>query len=238
MTVVSSNSEGPKGDVKIDWEMQVRIKLIGCPSTKNEVLAMKLSPDVDCDFLDFSLHAFPNELHNELQCRINASQEYDLIILTYGRCSQVVAGLISAAVPLVLPAVHDCISLLLGSDLERQRLAILNPAIYYFSQGWLDYGRDPYAEYQEYVDKYGLADGEYLIRTLYGTYQGAMLIRTCEGEKLEQCRRKVSVIADFFQWTVSEVIGDLTLLTAVVGARQHPDVIWVTPGKPLVWKER
>ncbi len=216
----------------------MRIKLIGCPSTRNEVVATQLSPAVDCDFLNFSLHAYPDELHNELQRRINASQEYDLIILTYGRCLHAVAGLVSAAVPLVLPAVHDCISLLLGSDLERQRLAVLNPAIYYFSQGWLDYGRDPYAEYQEYVAKYGPAAAKYLIRTLYGAYRGAVLIRTCEGEKLQQCRQKVNVIADFFEWSVSEVIGDLSLLRAVIGAKQHPDVIRVAPGKSVVLEER
>ena len=212
----------------------MRVKLIGCPSTRNEVTAMGLFPGVDYDFLDFSLHAFPDELHNELQRRINASQEYDLIILTYGRCSHAVDGLVSDAVPLVLPAVHDCISLLLGSDLERQRLAMLNPAIYYFSQGWLDYGRDPYTEYQEYVRKYGVADAKYLIQTLYGMYQGAVLIRTCGGKKLKQCRQRVRAIADFFEWTVSEVNGELTLLKAVIEARQHPDVIRIAPGKSIV----
>ncbi|BBB91807.1 MAG TPA: DUF1638 domain-containing protein [Methylomusa anaerophila] len=215
----------------------MRIKLIGCPSTRNEVMAMELPSNVDCEFLDFSLHAFPDELHNELQRRIDASQAYDLIILLYGRCSRAVAGLVSAGIPMVLPAVHDCISLLLGSDLRRQQLSARNPAVYYFSQGWLEYGRDPYAEYCEYVDKYGTADAGYLIRTLYGTYRGAVLIRTCGGGKIEECRQKVKNIADFFDWSVTEVEGDLGLLTAVVGGKQHPDIIWVPPGKPVKLEE-
>jgi hypothetical protein len=215
----------------------VRIKLIGCHATKSEVVGLGLSTTIDCEFLDFALHAFPWELHQEIQRSIDASQGYDLIILTYGRCSHAVAGLVSAAVPMVLPAAHDCISLLLGSNLRRQQLSELNPAVYYFSQGWLDYGRDPYSEYLEYFDKYGEADARYLIQTLYGRYREAVFIRTCEGEKLRQCRQKVTEIAEFFEWKVTEVVGDPELLAAVVNRKQHPDVIRVAPGNPIVLEE-
>ncbi|HWR45745.1 DUF1638 domain-containing protein [Sporomusa sp.] len=215
----------------------MRIKLIGCHSTKNEVVELGLSTNVDCEFLDFSLHAFPEELREEIQRRIDDSQAYDMIILTYGRCSHALEGLVSSAVPMVLPVAHDCVSLLLGSDLRRQQLSELNPAVYYFSQGWLDYGRDPYTEYLEYVDKYGEADATYLIQTLYGRYQQAVFIQTCEGEKLEQCRQKVRQIAEFFGWDVSEIVGDLALLTAVINRKQHPDVIRLAPGKPIVLEE-
>lgn len=216
----------------------MKIKLIGCLSTKNEVLALGLSSHIDCEFMDFALHAFPDQLHKELQQKIDASQEYDLIILTYGRCSHAVEGLVSATVPMVLPNTHDCISLLLGSDLRRQELSKLNPAVYYFSQGWLEYGRDPYAEYQEYVDKYGKANAAYLINALYGTYQEAVFIRTdCEEDKLEQYRQKVREIAEFFGWKVSEVKGNLALLNAVVNRQQYPGVIQVAPGLPIVLGE-
>jgi hypothetical protein len=216
----------------------VQIKLIGCLSTKNEVLETGVSSFVDCDFLDFSLHAFPDQLHKELQRRIDASQDYDMIILTYGRCSHAVEGLVSATVPLVLPKAHDCISVLLGSDLRRQELSKDNPAVYYFSQGWLEYGRDPYAEYLEYVDKYGEDDAQYLIQTLYGTYREAVFIRTnCEAKKLEQYRQRVRQIADFFGWKVSEIEGNLALLNAVITRKRHPDVIRVAPGTPIVLEE-
>jgi hypothetical protein len=149
-----------------------------------------------------------------------------------------VAGLVSNKVPMLLPRVHDCISLLLGSDLRRQQLANCNPAVYYFSQGWLEYGRDPYTEYLEYVEKYGEADAAYLINTLYGRYQEAVFIRTTgTEEKLEQCRRKVKQIADFFNWKISEIAGNLTLLTAVVDRRQNRDVIRIEPGKPIILEE-
>lgn len=211
----------------------MRVKLIGCQSTKHEVLAIKCRFEVDYDFMDFSLHAFPDRLHAELQRKIDASQEYDLIILTYGRCSHVLSGLISRAVPLVHPAVHDCISLLLGSDSRRQGLEALNPAVYYFSQGWLEYGRDPYEEYIEYLDKYGKDDASYLIGTLYGRYHKAMFIRTRSREELTDYRQRVKIVADFFNWEIEEADGNLALLAAVINAEQHPDVIRVAPGKSL-----
>lgn len=215
----------------------MRIKLIGCQSIQNEVTGLGLAAMTDCEFLDFALHAWPGDLHQELQRRIDASQTYDLIILTYGRCSQALAGLASATVPMVVPAAHDCISLLLGSDRRRQQLTARNPAVYFFSQGWLKYGRDPYAEYQEYSEKYSEADARYLIQTLYGQYEEAVFIRTCEGEVLRQCRQQVQEIAGFFNWKVSEVPGDLSLLAAVVASRQQPDVIRVAPGKPIIVEE-
>ncbi|QDR81644.1 DUF1638 domain-containing protein [Sporomusa termitida] len=215
----------------------MRIKLIGCQATKNEVTGLGLPATVDCEFLDFSWHAFPDELHQEIQRRIDASQNYDLIILTYGRCSHALAGLVSASVPMVVPAAHDCVSLLLGSDRRRQQLSARNPAVYYFSQGWLKYGRDPYAEYQEYLEKYGEEDALYLIQTLYGKYEEAVFIRTCEGETLRQCRQQVNRIAGFFNWKVSEVPGDLALLAAVVNRELLPDVIRVAPGNPIIVEE-
>lgn len=210
------------------------IKLIGCLSTKNEVIGLGLSPDIVCEFLDFSLHACPVELHTTLQRRIDDSQHYDLIMLTYGRCSRALDRLISLAVPVIMPKAHDCISLLLGSDLKRQQLSDLNPDVYYFSQGWLEYGRDPYAEYLEYLEKYSKEDASYLIQTLYGRYKEAVFIRTCHDEKLKVCRKRLKEIAGFFKWKTSEIPGDLGLLAKVVRGVPDPDVIWAAPGQVIM----
>ena len=71
----------------------MKTKLIGCLSTKNEVAYLTSSLPIDYEFLDFNLHGFPEKLHKHLQSRINASQEYDQIILTYSRCSNMLVGL-------------------------------------------------------------------------------------------------------------------------------------------------
>ncbi|WP_407313516.1 DUF1638 domain-containing protein [Desulfosporosinus sp. SB140] len=209
------------------------IKLIGCQSTMNEIRALGISQELDCEFLDYSFHARPDKLHIKLQEIINESQSYELIILTYSRCSNSVLGLVSPNVPLLLPATHDCIGLMLGSTARHMELFKENPLTYYFSQGWLDYGRTPLAEFLEYKARYGEEKALKLIRTLYGSYQKAVFICTPGIKNLERYRQKVREIADFFNWEVEEIEGDVNLLHSVVQGIKVPESIYVEVGQPI-----
>jgi len=209
----------------------MKIKLIGCDSTKNEVCWLGIPETMDCEFLDFNYHGKPDRLHVRLQEIIDQSQDYDLIITTYSRCSNVVVGLLSQRVPLLMPRTHDCISLLLGSNERQLKLLKENPGTYYFSRGWLDHGRTPYAEYLEYVDHYGWEKAAVLIKMLYGSYNKAVLIVTPGTKDIEIYREKVRSIADFFGWNVGEEEGDLHLLTAVVNGKIERDTVYIEPGQ-------
>ena len=211
----------------------MKIKLIGCDSTKNEVSWLGVPKTMDCEFLDFNYHGKPDRLHVRLQEIIDQSQDYDLIITTYSRCSNVVVGLLSQRVPLLLPRTHDCISLLLGSNERQLKLLKENPGTYYFSRGWLDHGRTPYAEYLEYVDRYGREKAADLIKMLYGSYNKAVLIVTPGTRDIESYREKVREIADFFRWDVGEEVGDLHLLTVVLHGYTEQDTVYVEPGQRI-----
>jgi hypothetical protein len=211
----------------------MKIKLIGCDSTMNEVRSLGISETMDCEFLDFNFHGKPALLHARLQEIIDQSQDYDLIITTYSRCSNVVVGLLSQRVPLLLPKTHDCISLLLGSNERQLKLLKENPGTYYFSRGWLDHGRTPYAEYLEYVDRYGKEKAADLIKMLYGNYNRAVLIVTPGTKDIEEYRKKVRTIAEFFGWDVGEEEGDLHLLTAVLKGSAEQDTVYVEQGRTV-----
>ena len=185
---------------------------------------------MDCEFLDFNYHGKPDLLHVRLQEIIDQSQDYDLIITTYSRCSNVVVGLLSQRVPLLLPRTHDCISLLLGSNERQLKLLMENTGTYYFSRGWLDYGRTPYAEYLEYVERFGQDVATDLIKMLYGSYNKAVLIVTLGTKDIEKYREKVREIANFFGWDVGEEEGDLRLLTALLEGSTEQDTVYVEPG--------
>ena len=215
----------------------MKTKLIGCLSTKNEVAYLTSSLPIDYEFLDFNLHGFPEKLHKHLQSRINASQEYDQIILTYSRCSNMLVGLRSQSAALIVPRTHDCISLLLGSDERRQALSKKNLGTYYFSPGWLDYGRDPYQEYQEYLAKFGLKRADFLIRTLYGRYSEAVFINTYGSRDTDKYRERVWKIAAFFNWKVREVKGNLGLLRDIVNRRINSASLYVPPGKEITLED-
>jgi hypothetical protein len=211
----------------------MNIKLIGCLSTKKEIEYLCSSLPIEYEFLAFDLHGVPKKLHAALQKKIDECQQYDLIILTYSRCSNMIIGLVSHSTPLLLPVTHDCIALLLGSDERRAALVRKNPGAYYFSPGWLDYGRTPYEEYQEYVAQFGEIKAKYLIETLYGQYNEAVFINTCSWLDLNKYREQVQEIAKFFGWKVSEVNGDLTLLGDIVNGNATSASIIVPPGKVI-----
>ena len=81
----------------------MKIKLIGCQSAMNEIRHLGVPANTDCEFLDFDLHGTPDKLHLRLQELIDQNQDYDLIILTHSRCSNVLVNLVSAKVPMVFP---------------------------------------------------------------------------------------------------------------------------------------
>ena len=211
----------------------MRVKLIGCLAVKQEIEQLQPALPTEYEYLDFNLHGFPKKLREELQAAIDASQRYDLIILTYSRCSDMIKGLISPTVPLVLPGTHDCIALLLGSNQRRQQLADKNPGAYYFSPGWLEYGQNPYAEYRSYVARFGRCAADYLMQELYGRYNEAVYIDTCNSAKSAGYRAQVREIARFLGWKTSEVEGDLALLQATANGLAAPGVLHIPAGKPI-----
>lgn len=210
----------------------MKIKLIGCVSTMNEVQRLGKNKNIDYVFLDFSYHANPVKLHYKLQNIIDKSQDYDLIILTYGRCSNATTGLVSARVPLLFPKVHDCIGLLLGSNERYLKLLRESPDTYFFSPGWLDYGRDPYSEYLEYERKYGKENAEYLIKNLYNCYKRTVLI-TIPGINMDYYRQQVRNNANFFGWQIIEVEGNLNLLSSILKGVRGIDMVYVEAGRQV-----
>lgn len=211
----------------------MKIKLIGCESCKNEINLCELPAGTDAEFLGYSYHANPRKLHDKLQEIIDESQDYELIIMTYGRCSNATVGLVSPKVPLLIPNTHDCLGLLLGSNKKYVELVKEYTGTYFFSQGWLDYGRTPYDEYLEYAENYGEEKARQLIKALYGRYRKALLIITPGMNNLEAYRKKVQQIADFFGWEIEEVPGDVTLLKTLLSGNISLGTIRVEPGVPV-----
>lgn len=215
----------------------MKIKLIGCDSTKDEVLALAVGMiDLDCEFLDYSFHANPTRLHERLQELIDENQDANLIVLTYGRCSKAIVGLCSPHVPLLVPTTHDCIGLLLGSNQRHLQIFKEDPAVYFFSRGWLDYGRTPLEEYMNYVEKYGEEKARGIIQTLYGRYRTALFIVDPQMRAVDTYRERVREVASFFGWQVREIHSELSLLAALVSGTLVQGTILVKPGEQVTEK--
>lgn len=95
----------------------MKIKVIGCDIFRWMVEEHPLV----CDslFLGIAQHDEPERLHLRLQEEINASQEYDMILLLYGLCGNAIANLVSEKVPMYVFRAHDCSAILLGSNAKQ-----------------------------------------------------------------------------------------------------------------------
>ena len=91
--------------------------LIACEVFKDEFEATS-PPDLARTYLPQGLHRTPGKMPAAIQEVLDAvGPAVESVLLGYGLCSNGIVGVVSRAAPLVMPRVHDCIALLLGSFL-------------------------------------------------------------------------------------------------------------------------
>ncbi len=169
-----------------------RVKLIACDILAREShhAAARSRRTVDVELVQQGLHGLGAEgMSAELQRLIDVasakgdaegSMGYDEILMGYGLCNNGVVGLKAGSVPIVIPKVHDCISVFLGSA-ERYRMEFdESPGTYYFTAGWLEHDLDlehpPGTTVNErlgigksreqYAAEYGEENADYIMETL------------------------------------------------------------------------
>ncbi len=218
------------------------------------------SPNLlDLEFLTQGHHDTPTAGRLDIQQRIDAvpAGKYDAIVLGYGLCSHLLAGLTTAHTPLVMPRAHDCITLFLGSKQRYQEFFDANPGTYYYTSGWLECVRRRHREgaesenlflpahaqtsmpaaYEQWVKKYGEEKARYLLEVLgewTAHYTRGVLIDFDFTKPLE-LGRQVQQICTERGWTFSEVPGDLSLLQRLLDGDWAPaDFLVVRPGQKVV----
>lgn len=208
----------------------MKLKIIGCQSVKEEIIS--LSPNANMEFLNYSLHGSPDKLNQELNKRITDNKEADAILLAYGLCSNAVVGLSGGKQKIVIPAVHDCIAMLLGSSTEYYKKFDSAPDTFYLSRGWIDYGSDPMKEVFQYSKKYGEVNGKWVVQEMYKNYKRIVFIDTgvCSKEHFLYARK----VADFMSWEYEEIKGSLDLLKKLVSCQWDEDFIITPPGREIV----
>ena len=106
-------------------------------------------------FLDYGLHAVPQNLTSVLQASIDSLEEPSLVVLGYGLCGNGLNGIRSGRHTLLVARMDDCIAMFLGSYKSYVEEFKKEPGTYYLTKGWLESGSNPLKEHQEYVQKYG-----------------------------------------------------------------------------------
>jgi hypothetical protein len=225
----------------------MRFKLISCEVIYREMCDAIAHSEhqVDVEFLTKGLHEHGGcAMSKELQRHLDSvdTSQYDAILLGYGLCGSGAVGLRARSIPLVIPRVHDCIGLLMGSRYKYQQFISENQGVYFRSTGWLERGQgvtqittssSNSQSLGELVAKYGDENGRYLFDELNRcdrAYKQLTFIETGlePSESFEHRARKE---AESRGWKFSKVDGNLGLFRQLVsGSWSERDFLVVPPG--------
>jgi hypothetical protein len=226
----------------------MRLCILAC-----EVLARPLylcaaySPHiVDIQLVARAQHNYPKVLRKTLQEHIDQASGYDYILLGYGLCGQAAAGLRAGATPLVIPRAHDCITLFLGSRERYNTQFTENPGTYWYAHDYIERDdgsgsalsmgvgsdNDLTLVYDEYVEKYGKDNADYLMEVIGAWqqhYQRAVYIDMDVGDGSAVAAR-AQAEATRRGWVFERLAGDMILIRRLLEGDWADDFLVVPAG--------
>ncbi|MGC8744694.1 MAG: DUF1638 domain-containing protein [Verrucomicrobiia bacterium] len=236
------------------------IKLIACEIFFREICyCAAISKNiVDAEFLTQGYHDIPQTGAVEIQKRIDAVPpgKYDAIALGYGLCSKIVTGLVARHTPIVIPRMHDCITMFLGSRERYKSMFESCPGTYYYTSGWLECltRRGGEANINGFLmpanvaegfkvaldqleKKYGKDNAEYLVFLFSqweNMYNRGVLINF-EFARHLKFDEKVKEICKNRGWEYGEIEGDLGYLQRLLdGDWREDEFLILNPGEKIV----
>jgi len=231
---------------------QRKFKLIACDILLREACfcIARSKNIIDPVFMGKGLHSLcDGKMRELLQIEIDKvePEKYDAILLGYGLCNNGTRDL-HAAIPMVIPKAHDCITLLMGSKEKYRAFFDKNPGTYYLSPGWIERNTDQYEgqqtipqqlglnTYEEYVAKYGEEDAQYIMETLGGglnQYSKLAYIDSGIGIFPEH-EREASNRAAQSGWSYEKLEGNCDLMQKLVdGDWPADEFVVVGPGQSI-----
>ncbi len=211
--------------------LEGRPHLIACEVFRDEFEAVS-PPHVVRSYLPQGLHRTPGKMPAAIQEAIDlASSRADVVLLGYGLCSNGVVGVVARSVPIVLPRVHDCIALLLGSRERYEAEVGACAGTYYITPGWVRYGKTCLSSYKdEYLPKYGEEDARYVAQELLKNYKRVAFVDHGAGDGAVG-RAHAREMAEFFGLEYAAVPGSLDYLRRLAcGPWDEVDFVHVSAG--------
>ena len=233
------------------------IRIIACSVLDSELKAAaeRAGVTIDEEYLEAGLHEQPHVLHSELQAAIDRAEElknegrnYDALVIGYGLCGRGTTGITAGSIPLIIPRVHDCIAMFLGSDKRYRKQFAGNPGTFYMTRGWYDYKTQPMAVkkrgdrpvegnwdisagFDSIKRKYGRDNAEEIYSFLNSwkkNYTRSVFIETGT-EKSSEYEDYTRDLADELGWKFERVKGSDHLFLRMLKTELTDDEILVVP---------
>jgi hypothetical protein len=207
--------------------------VITCNIMKDELLQFQRD-GISFVFLEQSLHRTPEKMKEVIQEEVNKADEWggDYILLGYGLCSNGILGVRSNRHSIVIPRVHDCIALFLGSHERYLEEHHKEPGTYYLTKGWIDEAKSPLGIYHEYCERYGKETAEWAIREELKNYTRIALVDT--GLRLTEAhRRHARENAEFLHLRLEEIKGSLEYFERMLKGAWERGFLILKPGEEV-----
>jgi hypothetical protein len=207
--------------------------VIACNIMKDELLHFQTN-GISFVFLEQSLHRTPQKMRPIIQDEIDkaAKEDWDYVILSYGLCSNGILGVKANHHPIVIPRVHDCIALFLGSWKKYMEEHKKEPGTYYLTKGWIEEGKSPIGIYREYCQCYDKETAGWVIKEELKNYTRIALVDIGVGLS-ETHREHAKENARFLHLRYEEIKGSLAFFEKMLRGWWSEDFIILKPGQEV-----
>lgn len=207
--------------------------VIACNIMRDELLHFQTN-GISFVFLEQSLHRTPQKMKPIIQEEIDKAESWDgdYIILSYGLCSNGILGVKPKSHPIVIPRVHDCIALFLGSWERYMEEHKKEPGTYYLTKGWIEEGKSPIGIYKEYCQRYDKETAEWVIKEELKNYTRIALVDIGVGLS-ETHREHAKENARFLHLRYEEIKGSLEFFEKMLRGCWSQDFIILKPGQEV-----
>ncbi len=227
---VGAGTEGSEGAKKSNSVPPLNGVVIACRVLEDQIASLGESP-YPVIYLDQGLHRTPMLLKQDLQDKVAACADYDVILFGYGLCSRSVIGLQGEAhQTLILPKIDDCIGISMGGRARFYTEFAKNPGTYYFTKGLVEAAEDPLKEYHKMVAKYDQETALWTATESLKYYERTVFIKTSP-EGNEPSQAYAQGFADFFRLRYEEMVGANDFLKKLLFGPWDEDFVRVEGGR-------
>jgi hypothetical protein len=204
--------------------------VIACSVMKHELLKFE-SDEISFVFLEQGLHNAPEKLKEAIQEEINkTAQREETIVLGYGLCGNGIVGLKSDHRHVVIPRVHDCVALFLGSREKYDEEHKKEPGTYYLTRGWIEEKDSPLGNFEKYCQRLGKEKAEWGIREEFKSYTRIAFVHT--GIQVSEAHREHAIEnAKFLSLKYEEIKGSLAFFEKMFQGSWGRDFVILRPGE-------
>jgi len=210
-----------------------KLLVLACAVMEQEIRRFQ-NGRVDFKFFDYGLHRTPESMSKVLQMEIDQVHEgeYDGIVLGYGLCSNGVAGICAHKFSMIVPRIHDCISLFLGSPESYQEQSKQHPGTYYLTPGWIEKGETPISKFNFYAQSYGEETARWVLHEEMKNYTRILLINTGVYE-IEPYQKIARQNAEFLAISYQELRGSPIFFKTLVEGPWRKDFLVMERGHSI-----